>query len=520
MPGPGGRWWSGRHAERFGLTVGRAILEVLPVSVALQVLASYTSDSPANTLLPFWLLLLLILGAAWISHALRRRAAGGAVVAALPVLLLAEVVGLAVSPLAYGTVPGEPFSVFGALGSDLMQGATRLNDVFWMTALAGYIWWRGLRIGRNAPTLEGALTLFKYSFGVVVAAVIGAVLARGFASVELAGRLAVLLPLEVFVGLVTLSLARAVAQPVGANVAASAPGDDRPWVSLSLLLAGAVVGVALILSLILSFNTLQAALLSLGPVGAAIYTGLTWLIFGLSYVLFFIFAGPISLIRSVKGKPQQPYQPPQQPKTSCSTPDCLPALPPAQGIAVAIFLGLLLIAILALAAYFVYRTLRALRGQSRPDDVWEAREALDGDPLRDLFARFRRRGVRRAAEEAPASAVRQVYREVLAAAAAVGLDRLPAETPDEYEERLRDALTSPLTPAPSSTGRGGAGADRADSSLRHGERSEDVAELTAAYDRARYGEVEVTGAKERQVRAQGEAIIRRLRSRQPGRGRT
>jgi hypothetical protein len=46
-----------------------------------------------------------------------------------------------------------------------------------------------------------------------------------------------------------------------------------------------------------------------------------------------------------------------------------------------------------------------------------------------------------------------------------------------------------------------------------------MAALTAAYDRARYGEDEAPAAKERQVRAQGEAIIHRLRPRPPGRGR-
>lgn len=498
-PARRGHWWSGSRGERLALAVGAAILEVLPISIWLQAGAAFSTGSPSQALAPFWLLLLTILSAQWLARAMRQQPASSAVVAAVPLLVVLCAIGLIVSPLIYGNVPGEPFSFLGALASDLFHGSGRLNAVFWMTVLLGYVWWRGLRAGRGEPTLDGLLTLFKFSFAAVVAGVIFAVLAQGFGRVELTGRLAVLLPLEVFVALVTLALARAVAQPVTGAVAAEHASDDRPWLSLSLLLAGGVVGAALLLSLILSFDTLQAALYSLGPVGAALYAGISWLIYGLSFVLFWIFSGPINYIRSLGGQSKLHVPtPPPPPKNACSTPNCLPtSLPPAQGIVVAIFLALVLIALIALVAYFVYRTLRALRGQSRPDEVWEEREALDGDPLRDLLAGLRRRGPRRVAEDTPGDGVRRVYRDVLDAAAATGVGRRPNETPDEYERRLAESL--PAAPA------------------RQGTTVAEVETLTAAYDRARYGEDEPPPTEQRRLRGQGEAIIRRLRARQPAR---
>ena len=77
--------------------------------------------------------------------------------------------------------------------------------------------------------------------------------------------------------------------------------------------------------------------------------------------------------------------------------------------------------------------------------------------------------------------VRLVYREVLRVAAALGLGRQPAETPDEYALRLEGAA-------------GGAGA------------ASDLAALTAAYDQARYGETELVGEQQREARARGERL--------------
>ncbi len=491
---------------------------MLPISIGLQVLATLFGNSPGDTLVPFWLLLVLVLGARWIGQRTRNQRAGRGLVVSLPLVLAVEVVGLAISPLAYGNEPGAPFSMLGALGGDLLVGSGRLNVVFWLTALLGYVWWRGLHGGRAEPTLDGLLKVFKFSMAGVVLGVIFGVVAQGFSQVELAGRLAVLLPLEVCVGLVTLALGRAVAQPVEGVVGRGEAADARPWVSFSLLLAGGVVGLALVLSLILSYNTLQAALLSLGPVGAALYAGISWLIYGLSYVLFFIFGGPINFLRGLAHKNTLHVPtPPPPPKNHCRTPNCLPTtVPPATGIILAVFLALVLIGVIALAAWFVYRTLRAVRVRSLPGDVWEAREALEGDPLGDLLARWRRRGPRRAADETP-DGVRRVYREVLAAAAAAGVERRPSETPDEYEGRLGADL-SPQPPP--QRGEGGPDTRGAPSGSPHfveegAERA--VAALTTAYDQVRYGEQEAPGTEQRRLRGQGEALVRRLRAR-PARG--
>src|SRR5579859_3213321 len=172
MRAPRGRSSSGKRAERLGLVIGVAILEVLPISIGLQAWEAIAGGSPQDALVPLWLLLLTILGAYWFGTSLRRQSPGGAISASVPFLVAMIAIGLSVSPTAYGNVPGGPFSILGALGADLLHGAGRLNAVFWMTALLCYVWWRGMRAGRNNFTLDGLLMLFKYSIAVAVAGVI------------------------------------------------------------------------------------------------------------------------------------------------------------------------------------------------------------------------------------------------------------------------------------------------------------------------------------------------------------
>jgi hypothetical protein len=80
---------------------------------------------------------------------------------------------------------------------------------------------------------------------------------------------------------------------------------------------------------------------------------------------------------------------------------------------------------------------------------------------------------------------------VLRVAAALGLGRHPAETPDEYARRLGATVAS-------ESAAGGAEAAR------------DLSALTVAYDQARYGETEPAGEQQREVRAQSERLVARL----------
>jgi hypothetical protein len=144
--------------------------------------------------------------------------------------------------------------------------------------------------------------------------------------------------------------------------------------------------------------------------------------------------------------------------------------------------------------YIVYRAIKSMRSSTIHADLVEERESLDagglfGAQLRGLLA-----GLRRAPaqpdEALEAGSVRTIYRDVLRAAAAAELPRAPSETPDEYRERLEQAR----------------GAD--------GQIGEaDLADLTAAYDRERYGGQTPPEAERRGLHTRAQHIIAWLRAR-------
>jgi hypothetical protein len=510
-PSRAGRWWSSDLARPATFAVGAALLETLPISAVLQTAAAYIVGAPTAALLPLWYLTATALVALGIARGLRQRAPGATVLAALPVFLALAALALRVSPAAYGALPGDAWDLswFGAFARDALAGSGRMSDVFGLVLLMGYVWWRGLRLGRQTPNGERLATSFTYGLAVVIVMVILTASLRGAGRAPLVGRLALLLPLEVFAGLVVLAVARAEAldqSPRGAGWV----GTPRaaPWLTLALALAGGIVAAALLLSVLLSYDTISAALNSLGPVGAALSAGIQWLIYGFSYVLFTLLSGPLAYIRSLAGARQTPVRPPTPPNvghTGCTGFFCpSPALSPAQGIVVAIVLAAVGVAVLSVVFYGIYRSLRALRQRASEADDWEDRQALDGRSL--LAAQLRsvlaglRRAPRRGAAALPEASVRRLYRDVLQAAAQVGLGRQPAETPDEFAERL--TATDMASEHAVAAALGARGGDR------------DLAALTNAYDRVRYGEIHEDPADRAALQASARRLAAGFQARQ------
>ncbi len=170
----------------------------------------------------------------------------------------------------------------------------------------------------------------------------------------------------------------------------------------------------------------------------------------------------------------------------------------------AIVLAAVGVAVLSVVFYGIYRSLRALRQRASEADDWEDRQALDGRSL--LAAQLRsvlaglRRAPRRGAEALPEASVRRLYRGVLQAAAQVGLGRQPAETPDEFAERLTATdMASEHTVAAALGARGG---DR------------DLAALTNAYDRVRYGEIHEDPADRAALQASARRLAAGFQARQ------
>ena len=483
------------------------LLETLPVTVWLQTVAAVVAGDPGDAALPFWYVLAVVIVARLLGRALQRLGSGALLLVALPFLAVAGAVALRISPAAYGGVPGGPLDLtwLGTLGGDLVSGSFRIGHTLGLLALTSYLLWRGLRLGRVTTTLDSLRTTFTLSVAVVIAAVAVAGFVGGPGQALLAGRLAVLLPLEVFVGLVALALART-------GDEAGAPGDAdgwagatsrRPWLVLALALAGVILGVTLALSLVFSYDNLIAALDRLGPVGEALSAGLQWLLYGVAYLLYLILNGLINLITAPLHQREQKIQPRPQPPPGvvhCLHGKCPQPISPIVGIVVGVFLAAVILAVLVALGYFIYRSLRLVRSRAVETDEFEERESLDGRALlgaqlRGLLAGLRRRAGPASGEEAlPADSVRWLYREVLRVAAALGLGRQPVETPDEYARRLGATVAS-------ESAAGGA------------EAAHDLSALTAAYDRARYGETEPEGEHQREVHVRGERLVARLRGR-------
>lgn len=491
-----GHWWSSNRLYGLAFAIGAVLLEALPVWSILQVGAAIQTDNLATVALPLWYLVLAVAVARWIGHAGRRLDASALMLAALPLVAISILLAFRISPSAYGYVLGGPldFTWLDALIRDMLAGSGRISNILGLLLLIGYLWWRGLRGGRATPSLNAVRTTFAYSLAAVIGTIAIASVVRGSSQAQLEGRLAILLPCEVFAGLMALALMRSSSDATrDADVSQGDTSGRRPWLALALSLAGVVVGLALLLSAFISFDVVTAALVGLGPVGEALAAGLEWLIYGFAYLLYLVLGTPIQFIfdRLRSARPPRVAQPPAPPKHACQTPACISHVTPAQGIAVAIVLALIGLGLLTLLLYAVYRSLRAVRLHVVEPDAAEERESLDARgilraQLRDLLA-----GLRRASTQAevdlPATSVRRIYRDFLLAAATLGLGRQSAETPDEYLQRMSIA-------APTS-------AD-----------GDDLSVLTEAYDHARYAETEPDRAERLGLRARAERVVSHLRT--------
>jgi hypothetical protein len=481
-------------------TLGAALLECLPIAAALQFGASVVAGDPGDAALPLWALLALVLAGAVLGRGLRGQPATTVLVAAAPCWALSATLAMRLSPAGYGAVGAW----LGALGHDLLTGGTRLNGALGVLVLAAYCWWRGLRLGQAPPHGERLAGILKVGLGAMILTIVFAAAVPGAAGGLLLGRLALLLPLEVFCGLACLAMAQAVVQRRAAGEGA-VTATPAPWLGFALTLSGLTVALAFVFTLVFSFDRLNAAVASLGPVGAAVSAGLRWLLYGISYGIFFIFGGIINWLYHFSRGRQTSVRPPTPPVSNprrCVVPACLPNLPPAEGIAVAIALAVVIAAVLAALAYAIYRSLSTLRRAAAEDgDAWERRESLDvpvllGAQVRALLASLIPHLA--PAPPVPEGSVRRIYQGVLAAAERAGAGRRPAETPEEYATRLTSSTGSAQSaPDPGAPDTGAA----------------DVRALTAAYERVRYADTPDAREDHQALRAAARRLIARLRER-------
>ncbi|HET9112014.1 MAG TPA: DUF4129 domain-containing protein [Ktedonobacterales bacterium] len=476
------RWLSPERASAAVSIAFLTLLETLPIEAALLTYTATSSESLDQAFGPFWLIVGMLLLFALARWRIGARHPTWTVCAALLIGVLTAALFVALSPTAYGSVPGGVFSSnwINQLITDATLDAPRFNGLFVIAPVVAYLGWRGLVLGGSLPKIETTLRRFMISLAVVVVACICGLAAPANLQATLQGALLTLLALDAFAGLAAAALSRRSDEQTSAQV--EARSETTRWLLTALGSAALVIAVAFFIGLALNFRLLSALVGALGPVGAVIYNIVTWLVSGLAYIIWNIFFFLFGWFFKLHGSPiPQPTAPPAtfhgkpfHPATSIPGPFLIVA---------GVVFGLIVVVALVVAINAAVRALlRTLNAGDKPEED-EEREALDARGLlrrqaRDLLNALRRR---RATEHDPlrAGGARWLYREALRAGTAAGIARQPGETADEYSHRL-------------------------DAALRERASTSDVARLTTltrAYDDARYG-----ADDERQAKASPDVV--------------
>lgn len=459
--------------------------------------------------------------ARWLARhaALRRWAAWFIGISGLVTLLVAWYLRFYVS--------SGPFWQAGWLGTlfqDFLSEGTRVAARIGVLILLALLWWRGLWLGRDKIEFDQVARSFKVGFAALVAALVLLGTVDAAARGALAVQLGLTLPLFLFVGLASLSLARLSEIRHGRRSqgpGASQADPTRSWVLAMLVLSGALVVLLLGIEQAFSYGALLAVVSALKPIWDGISTVVGWIAVGLGYVLYWLFspfAGAIQALFNKANAPNQPSSPPSQPGPPLKgKPGALPTdwLVAAQWVLISIGVMLLLVILI--------RIFRGLAAWRRDEEVDEERESLAagsilGAQLRALLAslaaRFQRKGAAEdETETIEGHSVRALYRRVLRQASARGLGRRTPETPQEFARRLLPALAE--LPATVSSSENATIEGAVTPSLTEaGIADPDLEALTIAYEQARYGGNEPSAAQMAALTSAVDRLLQRLAQRQ------
>ncbi len=374
---------------------------------------------------------------------------------------------------ALALVPNWPVAV-DALGRVIPTGG-----------LAVLMWWRGMTLGSARLGTDDVRGRFRTSVVALAALLVMDVFAKGSQALSSEALVASAL-VVVFTGLVGLPLANVV-ELGEANRSGSPGAINAHWLGMLVGTVGLLVALTLVLTGILSFDTLEA--LS-RPLGTALNAVLTVLIYVIAVPVGFVMQWLIYFLRLLLhlGSHQNPPRRPNlgwlrqlqehQHAHNALLAQWLPVLRwVALGVAVVVVGLVLARAVSRLGEWRTRDNVLEVR-----DFVWSWREFVAAVLrwLRRLLGRARpvtRRAGGSASgvqEEGPLG-IRGLYRELLRIGSSIGHRRAPSQTPLEYERVL---ATSPAL-AP---------------------RSDALDVLTRLYVRHRYGPEEASEDSLREAR--------------------
>lgn len=489
--------------------VAACALETLPLFCWLLVLAAYQTGDPDNVAAPFWWMWLLVFATRWLGAVFAHGATDTPQRRRRNVLLLTAIIALLAPVTLVITFWISPSArAFLASGQDT-------TGPFGLAVLVAWLWWRGLLLGRGRVTRERMYIRFVVSLGATITALAGAAAIQGAARTLTASYLILLLALLLFSGLMGLTLAQA--RDTSFEMRSAYRGNQpltlppiftRSWLAASLTLSIGVSLLALALAALISGQSVRLLAIAAGNIVNGLINAIQLILTPIFFLFYLILNKPVewlsSLIHHYDGYQQiTPAQPPHICATPGSTPGATagttpvanpvggaasgassspacggsasPAniLVPADWLVVMRWVVVLLVVVVALV--MLARLLRRYTDLRRERAFTEVRTMLDardilGGTLRRLLDAFRRpasSASQAATNDLAQGSVRRVYRDTLAAAAASGRARGPAETPAEYQQRI--ARNDGLRPPPSP------------------EVAEALANLTRAYEQARYG---------------------------------
>jgi Domain of unknown function (DUF4129) len=258
-----------------------------------------------------------------------------------------------------------------------------------------------------------------------------------------------------------------------ADASHSVSGDqplqlNRYWLVAALTVVGVIFGLGLLLTSFVTPDTVRGWAALFEPIANLVRLGVWYLFYGASYLIFLVLTPLIDWLRSLMGQsnpqPARPFSPfDNQPP---GPGDAAVVLPPALEL---ILRGLTIVGFLVLVGFIVAWALRR-KADTDQAGVRENRDLIwSWDLVKEQLAELLARRSPAAAFTAlagdlddPLTWVRRAYQRLLALALARGRARPPRQTPQAFLPTL--------------------------SEIWPGE-TRNLAELTAAYTAARYGQV-------------------------------